>query len=127
MTEFTVHIANRPGMLADLTETLAYAGVNVEALAAYGVGEEGYVRLVVTDAATTRRTLRKAGLASTERKILTTIISHEPGSLARIARQLANSEVNIDALYLLNSTSDGLELAIAVADTETAREHLEAS
>ncbi len=34
-------------MLADLTETLAYAGVNVEALAAYGVGEEGYVRLVV--------------------------------------------------------------------------------
>lgn len=127
MTEFTVHMANRPGMLAELTETLAFAGVNIEALAAYGIGEEGYVRLVVQDAVTTRRTLRKAGLAATEREILTTLISHEPGSLARMTRQLANSQVNIDALYLLNSTSDGLELAIAVADTEVARSQLQAS
>lgn len=120
-------MANRPGMLADLTETLAFAGVNIEALAAFGVGEEGYARLVVHDAVTARRTLRKAGLASTERKILTTIISHEPGSLAKMTRQLANSHVNIEALYLLNSTSDGLELAIAVADTEAAKAHLQAS
>lgn len=127
MTEFTIRLANRPGMLADLTETLAYAGVQIEALAAFGIDEEGIVRLVVEDALTTRRTLRKAGVAATERPILTTVISHEPGSLARMTRQLAQTEVNIDALYLLNSTPDGLELAVAVEEPDTVHEHLRVS
>ncbi|HKZ24329.1 MAG TPA: ACT domain-containing protein [Acidimicrobiia bacterium] len=47
MTEFVVRMANRPGMLASLTETLAAAGINIDALAAYGVDDEGIVRLVV--------------------------------------------------------------------------------
>jgi hypothetical protein len=44
MTEFTVRLANRPGMLATLTEQLASAGINIEALAAFGVDEMGVVR-----------------------------------------------------------------------------------
>lgn len=126
MTEFTVRMANRPGQLAELTEALAFAGVNIEALAAFGVDEEGYVRIVVSDAATTRRTLRKAGLAHTERSILTTVISHEPGSLAKMTRKLATSGVNIDALYLLNSHADGLEFALVVEEAEPAKQLLNA-
>ena len=86
-------------MLADLTESLAFAGVEIEALAAYGLDEDGFVRLVVQDPLIARRALRKAGVVATERPILTTVISHEPGSLARMTRQLAHAEVNIDALY----------------------------
>ena len=47
MTEFTVHLSNQPGMLACLTEKLVEAGVNIEALAAFGVDEIGVVRLMV--------------------------------------------------------------------------------
>lgn len=126
MTEFTVRMANRPGQLAELTEALAFAGVNIEALAAFGVDEDGYIRIVVTDATTTKRTLRKAGLAYTERSILTTVISHEPGSLAKMTRRLASSGVNIDALYLLNSHADGLEFALVVEESEPAEQLLQA-
>jgi len=123
MTEFTVRMANRPGQLAELTEALAFAGVNIEALAAFGIDEEGYVRIIVADPSAARRTLRKAGLAFSERSILTTVISHEPGSLARLTRKLASSGVNIEALYLLNSHADGQEFALVVAEAEPA-EHL---
>lgn len=126
MTEFTVQMANRPGQLAGLTEALAFAGVNIEALAAFGIDEEGYVRIIVADASVARRALRKAGLAFTERSILTTVISHEPGSLAKLTRKLAASGVNIDALYLLNSHADGLEFALAVAEAEPAEQLLQA-
>lgn len=127
MTEFTVRMANRPGMLAELTELLAFHGVHIEALSAYGMDEEGYVRLVVQDETAARRALRKAGLAATERTILKTIISHEPGSLARLTRSLADSGVNIDALYLLNSNADGQEFALIVNDAELAGRRLHAS
>ncbi|MDH3307207.1 MAG: ACT domain-containing protein [Acidimicrobiia bacterium] len=126
MTEFTVHMANRPGMLAQLTEVFAFHGVHIEALSAYGMDEEAYVRIVVQDEAAARRALRKAGLSATERSILTTIISHEPGALAKLTRSLAESGVNIDALYLLNSTVDGQEFAVVVNDTETASRRLRA-
>lgn len=124
MTEFTVSLANRPGMLAALTETLADAGVNIEALAAFGLDEEGHVRVIVDDADTTRRALRTAGLVASERTVLTTLLPHQPGTLAKMTRSLADGGVNIDAMYLLKSSADGLEFAVAVDEPELARRHL---
>jgi len=124
MTEFTVYLANRPGMLAMLAEQIASAGVNIEALAAYGVGEEGRVHLMAGDAAAVRSVLRRAGLSFNEREVLLTTLSRRPGSLAAMARSLADAGVNIEALYLLRCSAEGLEFAIAVDDPETARRHL---
>ncbi len=124
MTEFTVRLANRPGMLAALAETLGWAGVNIEALAAFGVDEEGVVRLIVDDAATARRALKQAGLAATERTVLTTVLPHRPGSLAEMTRRLADAHINIEAVYLLNTTADGLEFAVAVDESDQAAAYL---
>ena len=125
MTEFVVHMDNRPGMLASLTEVLAGAGVNIEALAAFGFDGEGVVRLVVDDATLARRALREAGLAAEEKQVLTTYLPHSPGQLASVARKLADSGVNIDAVYVINASIDGIELAIAVDQPETALPHLQ--
>jgi hypothetical protein len=124
MKEFTVNLANRPGMLASLTEILASAGVTIEALAAFGLDDEGYVRVIVDNAEATRQALHAAGLSSTERRVLTTTLSHQPTSLASMTRSLADSGVNIDAMYLLNSCADGLEFAVAVDEPERARRYL---
>jgi len=118
MIEFTVHLANRPGMLATLAEQIADAGVNIEALAAFGVGEVGMVRLIVTDEAIARSVLRRAGMSFEERPITVTTLPHHPGALASLTRDLADSGVNIDALYLLRSSAEGLELAIGIDDRD---------
>jgi len=120
MTEFTVHLTNRPGMLATLTEQIASAGVNVEALAAFGVGETGVVRMMVDDDVTTRSVLRKAGMTFEERRIEVTTLPHRPGALATMTRQLADAGINIDAVYLLRSSAEGLEFAIGVDDPDAA-------
>lgn len=124
MTEFVVRLSNRPGSLARLTEVLADAGVHIEALAAWGGNDVGIVRLIVDDADVTRRTLADSGLGATEHRVLTTYIPREPGELAKVTRQLARAGVNIDALYVLNSHSEGIELAIAVDNPEDAAPHL---
>ena len=124
MTEFIVRMANRPGMLASLTETLAGAGVNINALAAFGMDEEGIVRLVVDEPKIARRALEEAGLHVEEHQVLTTYIPHRPGQLADVTRRLADAGVNIDALYVLHTNSEGIELAIAVDQPEEARPHL---
>jgi hypothetical protein len=127
MTEFTVRLANRPGMLAMLIEQIASAGVGVEALAAFGVGEEGQVRMMVDNAQTARVVLRRIGVAFEEREVLVTSLPHRAGSLAAMARRLADAGVNIEAIYLLRSSADDLEFAVAVDEVSTARGHLSTS
>lgn len=124
MTEFTIRLANRPGMLAELAHLLGQAGVNIEALAAFGYGEDGQVRLIVDNADLTRRTFRNAGISLEERDVITTILPDRPGELARMTKELAESGVNIDAMYLLNTHVDGREFAVAVNDGDSATRRL---
>lgn len=114
MTEFIVHVENRPGHLAAITELLGKSGVNIEALAAYGFDGDAVIRLIVDDAATTRRILAEASLRVEERTVLTALMPHEPGALAAITKRLAEAEINIDALYLLSTSANGIEVAISL-------------
>ncbi len=118
MTEFTVHLANQPGMLACLTGKLADAGVNLEALAAFGVNEVGIIRMMVDDAPTTRAVLRHADIAYEERPVQVMRLSHRPGAVAALTRQMADAGVNIDAMYLLRSSPEGLEFAVGIEDPD---------
>lgn len=115
-----MHLANRPGMLATLTERIAEAGVDIEALAAFGVDEIGVVRVMVDDADTTRSVLRDAGMSFEERTVAVTTLPHQRGAFASMARRLADAQVNIDAVYLLRCSAEGMEFAIGVDDAERA-------
>jgi len=117
MQELVVRVANRPGMLASISETIAEAGVNIEALAAFGFDDEGMIRLLVDDAAAARRALRAANIHFDEREILATVVPHQPGALASLTHQLAICEINIDAMYALGADPAGIHLALVVSDT----------
>lgn len=114
MTEFTVHLPNRPGSLADLAERLAAAGINIEALAAMGAELAGTLRLIPDDAVATRRLLEQHGIPFEERRVITSMLPDRPGSVAAFTRQMADAGINIDAMYLLRTTPQGMEFAIAV-------------
>ncbi len=120
MTEFTIHLTNRPGQLAGLIKVMADAGVEIEALAAFGMEDLGVVRMVVSDAEAARRAVEDGGLLAEERPVVTTVLSHRPGALAVLTQSLADAGVNIDGLYVLHSRTDEVELALAVGDLEAA-------
>ena len=120
MIEFSVNMANRPGQLATLARELGSAGVNIQTLAAITSGPEGFIKLVVDDEETTRRVLTDAGVVYEERRIISAILHDKPGALADLAEALANTGVNIEAMYLLHSSPEGLHFAVAVDDAEAA-------
>jgi hypothetical protein len=120
MTEFVVELANRPGSLARLAEILAGAGINVEALSAWGANGDGVARLIVDDEAACRRALAEAGLRVHENLVLSASLPNRPGALAETARALADAQVNVEAMYVLRHAGDRVDVAIAVDDPEAA-------
>lgn len=120
MTEFTVHMANRPGQLATLADLLSNAGLHIEALAAFSTGDDSFVRLMADDDAVTRRVLNDAGLEFEEQRVIETVLPNEPGALAKMTHELAESGVNIEAMYLLRANGDSLHFAVAVDDHQVA-------
>lgn len=120
MTEFTVYMVNRPGQLAALADRLSEAGIHVEALAAFSLGDESMVRLMANDVDTTRRVLTEAGVRFEEQPVVETVIKDSPDALASMTRRLADSGVNIEAMYLLHANGDSLHFALAVDDHESA-------
>lgn len=120
MKEFSVRMSNRPGQLAALARRLADAGVNIETLVATATDGDGMVRFVPNDEATTRTVLKQSGLSFTERVVLDTVLPDRPGALADLTERLAGSGVNIDTLYVMRSSADGVHLAIGVDDSDAA-------
>ena len=124
MTEFTVHLSNRPGQFAALADKLSTAGVHIEALALFSHGDDSMARLMANDVAIARRVLTDAGVRFEEQRVIETVIKDEPHALARMTKKLADSGINIEAMYLLHANGDSLHFAVAVDDHELAAPHL---
>jgi len=124
MTEFTVHLSNRPGQFAALVGKLASAGVHIEALALFSLGDDGMARLMANDDDATRRVLSDAGVRFEEQRVIETVIKDEPRALADMTKRLADSGVNIEAMYLLHANGDSLHFAVAVDDPAVASTQL---
>jgi hypothetical protein len=102
-TQLAVFLANRPGALARVCEALAKAEINVHALATSDTVDHSVVRMVVSDPTNALMLLGEAGVLALESDVLMIETNNKPGVLAKIAERLAESEVNIEYLYLAGS------------------------
>ena len=102
-TQLAVFLANRPGALARVCEALAKAKINIHALATSDTVDHSVVRMVVSDPTKALMLLGEAGVLALESDVLVIETDNKPGVLAKIAERLAESEVNIEYVYLAGS------------------------
>lgn len=118
---FLIELEDKPGALADVTEAIAAKGVNITSVSGATCGEMGRVALVTEDNAQTRAALTDLQLTFEQKEITTTPLRHEPGSLAKAARQLAKAGVNIESVLLLGMQGNDIEVGFVTSDPVMAR------
>jgi hypothetical protein len=97
--QLAVFLENRPGALAAMSETLAEAGINLLALTVSDTVDHAVIRLVVDKPDAALHLLGDAGMLVVESDVLVVELGNRPGTLARVARRLAESNVNIEYAY----------------------------
>jgi hypothetical protein len=123
--QFIVQLPNHPGALADLSEALANAGVDLRAIGGGGIGELGHVILTTADDDTTRQVLKDGGYTYHEGESLLTEVDDRPGGMAAVARRLADAGINIQGHLFVGRWGDRAMFAFVVDDPEKARPVLE--
>jgi len=111
-TQFSIFLINRPGVLADITNALAKAEVNIFALSLSDSGEHGVLRIVTTDSEKTRQVLEETHDRWTETEILVVPMNNETGIFATLIDKLAAAKINVTYVYCTASESGGTTNAV---------------
>lgn len=98
--QVSVFVENRAGRVAEVTGILAERAINVFGLSVSDQGEFGILRLMVDHPDLAADLLREAGLTVTLRDVVCVRLPDEPGSVARLAKILADAGINITNFYL---------------------------
>lgn len=124
LKELTIVEKDRVGLLADVSETLAKAGVNIECVQAESSGKQGIIRLLVSSPEKAKAALSKAGLNVLDSNIIAIRLPDKPGELARVSRLLADEKINIQNVYLIAKTEGEAIDALQTSDNEKAKKIL---
>jgi len=117
--EFRISLRNQPGQLVRVCEALSQRNVNIRTIA--GIAGTNRLAMVTDQEDPTKEVLQKLGLSFEEVELLTVRLVDKPGTLAGFARKLADANINIESIYRLGVTADGVEVAFTVSDIDKAK------
>jgi hypothetical protein len=103
--DLTISLVNQPGTLAEASDALGRAGVNIEGACGFVAEGRGIYHVLVTDAERARHALIDAGFEiHDEQRAAITPVENRPGAAAELLRRVAAANVNVTLLY---TTVDG--------------------
>jgi hypothetical protein len=100
VSQLSVFVENRAGHLADTLETLARGQVNVLSFTIADTADYGILRLVVDIPDKAKKILEAGGYAVVDHPVVCALLPNEPGALARVARIVSESGLDIEYIYL---------------------------
>jgi len=120
MKQIAVVAPSRPGVLAEVTQALADASVNIETLDAESAGDQGVIVFTVDQYDAALRALHRAGFTAVTEDALLVKLPDEPGSLASVMKRFKDAALNIRSVRFISRRDGFAVVAIGVERTEEA-------
>ena len=115
MKQITVVVADKVGVLAELSYLLGKARVNIEAISAEVQGGKSVINLVVSDEKKAEMILKSNGYHVLAGEMLVVRVKDAPGALSEISKKLQKAKINIESIYLL-TRGEGYSLDALMVD-----------
>lgn len=115
-TQLSLFLANAPGTLAAVCETLQQHEINIYAFTTSDSVDHSVVRMVVDQPRQALLVLERHGALVVETEVLMLEGDNRPGSLADIAKQMAEEGTNIEYAYCATSPGSSRGLLIIRPD-----------
>ncbi|MCX5696706.1 MAG: ACT domain-containing protein [Candidatus Omnitrophica bacterium] len=123
--ELIVSIANKVGVLADISKIIAHEGINILAINGYALTKDkAIIRFVSEDNSGALKILKRIGYGSVKQgEVLVVELDNSPGALREMAGKLANSRIDIKFIYG-TACKDGCPASIVLSTSNNKKAKL---
>lgn len=112
LVQFSIFLANKPGVLSSLYRELAKAKINVTGIALMDSMEHGVLRLMVEDPIGARAVFRQMSVPVSESDVLGVTLANRPGAAADLCDRLADAHIPIGYMYCTTGARGGKTTAV---------------
>ena len=121
VNQISVFLENKPGILCQLTEALAEAGINMRAITLAESTNFGVVRILAENTQSAMNVLIKEGFVAGLTPVLAYEIPNEAGGLNSLLKKISEADINVKYMYSCLS-SEGSSRAIMIFRVDNAQE-----
>jgi len=97
--QISVFLENRKGRLAEVTDVMAKANMNIRALSLADTADFGILRVIVNDPDTCLKVLKEHGFIVQETDVIAVEVPDRPGGLNHIMHVLDQDNINVEYMY----------------------------
>ena len=126
--QLTIPVENKPGVLAQITSTLARKNINIRSATISSFGDSGFINLIVNDPKQGQKALSKEGIPVELKEIIAVLIEDRPGGLDKLLQTLSTENINIENGYgfVIESRKNAVFI-LEIKDSAHAKDLIEAS
>jgi hypothetical protein len=97
--QISIFLENKSGRLAEVTDTLGKAGVNIRALSLADTADFGILRLIVNDTDKAKQAMKESGFTVAKTDVVALEVTDKPGGLSMILATLDAAKINVEYMY----------------------------
>ena len=114
--QLSVFIENKPGRMAEVTEVLADAQIDIRAISVADTRDFGILRVIVDKPKEAVEALKAHGMTVTLTKVIAVGIHDKPGAFSKAVRLLSDEGFDVENMYAFISRDDGKAFVIIRVD-----------
>lgn len=114
--QLSVFIENKPGRLAEITEVLAGAQVDIRAISVADTSDFGILRVIVDKPQAAVDALKAHGMTVSLTNVIAVGIDDTTGSFAKVVRLLSDEGFDLEYMYAFISRDKGKAFVIIRVD-----------
>jgi len=99
LKQLSFSLPDKIGLLAELTAFITAAKINIEAICAYGMGEEGYFMIITDNNTKAKKVISQMGAEVKVEDVIAVEVPNKVGQLQQVARKISDAGVDISYIY----------------------------
>lgn len=97
--QISVFVENKPGRLAEITEILKNADIDIRALSIADTTNFGILRLIVNDPELAYKSIKESGFTVSLTEVIAVRVADQPGGLSDVLNFLASEGMDVEYMY----------------------------
>lgn len=120
--QLSVFIENRTGRLEQVTEVLMEEDINIVSVSLADTNEYGLLRMIVSNPEKAKKALHQKGFSAILTDVLAVKLNNEVAALQNLLQLLSQAGLNVEYMYVLDSTKANGSMIVKVSEPDKALE-----